>query len=243
VWSKGVQGTRSPKILLQTVFFYSGKIFCLRGMQEHQTLRFSQIVRSRDPDRYTYLEFGSKNHPGGVNDSSNGKTVSIVDNGSPYSHVALLDLYLSKVPRIDIENDNLFYLSPLPFTPLPFTPLRERSWYFSDPFSSKILAGLLKNMTTEAGLEGNFSNHSLRAKGATVLYDAGVAEGVIQKRTGHKSLDALRCYERTTMTQNLEVSNLLHQATAVLHGEDPEYTLTPDQLDQFLLPEYPSSFE
>ena len=185
-----------------------------------------------------YLEFGSKNHHGGVNDSSSGKMVTIVDNGSPYSHVAILDLYLEKVPRVDIENDNLFYLSPL-----PFTPLQERSWYFSDPFSFKALACLLKNMTTEAGLEGNFTNHSLRATGATVLYDAGIAESVIQKRTGHKSLDALRSYEWTTMTQNLEVSNLLHQATAVLHSEDPEYTLTPYQLEQFQLPEDSSSFE
>ena len=84
--------------------------------------------------------------------------MTIVDNGSPYSHVALLDLYLSKVPRAEIDNDNLFYLSPL-----PFTPLRELKWYFNDPFSSKLLSNLLKTMTTEAGLEGNFTNHSLRA--------------------------------------------------------------------------------
>ena len=81
-----------------------------------------------------YFEFGNKNHHGGVNDSSNGKTVIIVHNCSQFSHVACLDLYLAKVPWTDIDNDNLFYLSLL-----PFTPLRERSWYFSDPFSSKAL--------------------------------------------------------------------------------------------------------
>ena len=70
MWKKGVLGMHSPKVQLQTVFFYNGKNFCLRGMQEHQTLHFSQIVRSWNPDRYTYLEFGSKNHHGGVNDSS-----------------------------------------------------------------------------------------------------------------------------------------------------------------------------
>ena len=232
MWNKGALGMHSPKVLLQTVFFYNGKNFCLRGRQEHQTLRFSQIVRFSNPDRYTYFEFGSKNHHGGVNDSSHGKTVTIVDNGSPYSHVALLDLYLSKVPRAEIDNDNLFYLSPL-----PFTPLRELKWYFNDPFSSKLLSNLLKTMTTEAGLEGlgNFTNHSLRATGATLLYDAGIPEGVIQKRTGHKSLDALRCYERTTIGQNLEVSNLLHQATSLLYSEDHDLSLTPEQLEEFEL--------
>ena len=55
-------------------------------------------------------------------------------------------------------------------------------------------------MTAEASLEGNFTNHSLRATGATVLYDARIPEGVLQKWTGYKSLDMLRCYERTTLT-------------------------------------------
>ena len=92
-------------------------------------------------------------------------------------------------------------------------------------------------MTAEAGLEGNFTNHRLRATGTTVLYDAGIPEDIIQKRTGHKSLDALRCYERTTLTQNLEVSNLLHQATAVLPTEaDPEFSLSAEQLEQFGVP-------
>ena len=95
-------------------------------------------------------------------------------------------------------------------------------------------------MTAEAGLEGNFTNHSLRATGATVLYDAEIPEGVIQKRTGHKSLDTLRCYKRTTLTQNLEVSNLLHQATAVLDTEaNPEFSLTAEQVEQFEFEEDP----
>ena len=58
--------------------------------------------------------------------------------------------------------------------PLPFTPLQERSWYFNDLYSSKALSTLLKNMTVEADLEGNFTKHSLRATGATVLYDADI---------------------------------------------------------------------
>ena len=88
----------------------------------------------------------------------------------------------------------------------------------------------------EAGLGGNFKNHSLRSTGVTVLYDADIPEAVIQKHIGHKSLDVLRSYERTTMTQNLEVSNLLHHATAVSHSEDDQYILT-DQLGQFEHPE------
>ena len=45
---------------------------------------------------------------------------------------------------------------------------------------------------------------------------------LVLQRVGSRSVQATNrsmhwCYERTTMTQNLEVSNQLHQATAVLH--------------------------
>ena len=70
--------------------------------------------------------------------------------------------------------------------------------FFYDPLSLTKLKDLLKKMCKDAHMEGNFTNHSLRAIEATLLFDAGVPEMIIQKRTGHKSLDALRTYERVT---------------------------------------------
>lgn len=37
---------------------HNGKNFCLRGVQEHLSLRFNQLHRVTDPDRYIYTEFG-----------------------------------------------------------------------------------------------------------------------------------------------------------------------------------------
>ena len=54
------------------------------------------------------------------------------------------------------------------------------------------------------------TNHSLRASGTSELFMKGVPEKIIQERTGHKSLDALRCYERTTSSQIEAVSNVLN---------------------------------
>ena len=46
MWAKGVLGSSSPKVLLQTIFFLNGKNFCFRGRKEHHTLRLSQFVAS-----------------------------------------------------------------------------------------------------------------------------------------------------------------------------------------------------
>ena len=82
LWETGVTGIHSPQALLHAVFFYNGKYFYLWGIGEHQNLRFSQIAHT-SPTKYTYLEFGSKNHSGGVSNRSKGKVVSIVGTNSP----------------------------------------------------------------------------------------------------------------------------------------------------------------
>ena len=56
---------------------------------------------------------------------------------------------------------------------------------------------------------GKKTNHSLRVAGATSLFAAGVPERVIQGRTGHVSIEALRKYERVTENQELAVSKIL----------------------------------
>ena len=44
---------------------------------------------------------------------------------------------------------------------------------------------------------------------ASALFDAGVPEKIIQGRTGHKSTDGLRAYERVTEMQHEKVSKIL----------------------------------
>ena len=67
-------------------------------------------------------------------------------------------------------------------------------------------------MCKQAGIKGNKTNHSLRATGTTELYESGVPEKLIQERTGHRSLEALRVilYERTSILkqQNKAVSSI-----------------------------------
>ena len=45
------------------------------------------------------------------------------------------------------------------------------------------------------------SNHRLRVAGATCMWEANVQEKLIEEKTGHRSLEALRSYEHTSITQ------------------------------------------
>lgn len=118
-------------------------------------------------------------------------------------HVLLLDLYLSKLPAKAREAD-IFYLRPL--TQLPSDP--QKPWYAVSPCGENKLGSMVKEMFAEVGVCDK-TNHSLRATGATELYRANLPEKIIQQRTGHRCLKALRTYERTTSQQHLAVSRIL----------------------------------
>ena len=71
----------------------------------------------------------------------------------------------------------------------------------------------VKKLFTAAGMDGGYTNHSLRATAATRLFNSGIDEQLIMLRTGHSSVDAVRLYKRTN-------ERLLETTSAVLNGAD-----------------------
>ena len=90
----------------------------------------------------------------------------------------------------------------------------------------------------------------MRATGTTTLFDAGVPEALLQKRSGHKSSKALRVYERITPEQNLAVSKILHSETKISYKEakaasssnqqsfNPDLSYSAEDLEFFELLDY-----
>ena len=211
LWDAGVMSLDNPTGLLRATFFYNGKNFCLRGGMEHRNLKLSQIqkqtsmVDGRMINTYVYQEFGSKNNQGGFSSLNlQNKVVKQHESSSSRCHVKILDKYLQVLPAEAVDKD-VFYLKPLASVP----PNPDAPWFSSTPIGKNKLNVMVKEMCAEAGISGNFTNHSLRAYGATALFQAGVSEKLIQQCTGHRSLDALRHYERTSETQLLDVSNIM----------------------------------
>ena len=228
LWESGTIGVTNPLALVRAVFFYIGKTLCLRGGQEQRELKPSQFRREYNPDRYVYVENGSKNHPGrfGSGQQSN-KLVTLYSNKGfePQCVVFLIDFYLSKCPRP--AKTDAFYLRPLPKIPNN----HDSPWFSSVPLGKNKLAQFVKDMCNEANVGGNKTNHSLRATGATAMFSAGVPEKLIKSVTGHKSTKALKIYERPTVEQQQAVSKVL-----TVGGE-----YTPQPTKQLDLPRSPTT--
>ena len=154
-----------------------------------------------------YTENVSKNYQGGLAELRiENKIVPIYSTSKDHCHVQILDAYIKKLPN-EVKERKKIYARPL--TKLPLNP--DEPWFAAVPLGKNGLSTMLKDMCIEADIKGHKTNHSLRATGASELFEAGVPEKIIKERTGHRSLDALRCYEKTTCTQHNAVSSILCQ--------------------------------
>lgn len=80
------------------------------------------------------------------------------------------------------------------------------------------LNDMIKNICNETKLQGGYSNHSLHASGATKLFQHDTPEHIIQQFTGHRSVTALRQYEKVVDSNKRQHATFLwehHQMTSV----------------------------
>ena len=139
-----------------------------------------------------YVEDLSKNHPGGLK-GRRMKRKAVKHHANitkpQQCFVRLLRKYKEMCPT-DPKN-NAFYLQPL-------KKLTADRWFSREPLGHNKLSQTVKNMCSSAGIHGFRTNHSLRATSATRLFNAGADEQLIMERTGHRSVDGVRSYKRTS---------------------------------------------
>ena len=120
---------------------------------------------------------------------------------------------MSKCPKD--RPDGTFYLKPL-------NNPEDRCWFCKVPIGHNVLQQMIPNLFKAAGIEGHFTNHSLRATSATRLFEAGIDEQLIMQRTGHTST-AVRAYKRIGEKLKAVTSDALN--TALTAGEKEQDTM------------------
>ena len=68
-------------------------------------------------------------------------------------------------------------------------------WFTSIPVGHNKLGNVVSKMCKDADLEGQFSNHSLRAITATRGLEKGILDKLIMERTGHRDIRSLQRYQ------------------------------------------------
>ena len=98
LWKEGIMDVNTPTGLQNAAFFAVGKIFCLRGGQEHRGLQLSQLKRNEL--KHVYYENVSKNRNGSFKHLRvKNKTVPLYPTPEAVEccPVHILDKYISKL--------------------------------------------------------------------------------------------------------------------------------------------------
>ena len=113
---KGILSCHSPASLLNTIFYFNGRNFYLRGYQEHATLRFFlKSVASQILTVTCIMNTALKTILEELLIQLRDKIVPILATDTSRCHVAILDFYyFSKVPPLAIKSDSLFYMPLMP---------------------------------------------------------------------------------------------------------------------------------
>lgn len=205
IWQSGVLGVDDPVRLTKTLFFLNGLHFALRGGVEHAGMLLTQLqVAVRENEEcLVYKEATSKTNQGGLNDKRHKLVdrVYVPTEGNRICHLTAFKKFL-KVRPSGVER---FYLQPAKNWE------SNTVWFTSRPIGKNQLCKMMADITTDAGVP-KLTNHSLRATCATRLYQAGVDEQIIMERTGHRSVEGVRAYKRTSM-------NLIKTSSLVVDGK------------------------
>ncbi len=212
LWKKGLLGDATPQSLLDTIVFYNGLYFALRSGKEHRQLRRTpcQIELVERPGERPYLKYTedvSKNHPGGLKGRKVApKVVTHHANLDKQKRcfVRLFQRYRELCP--EDAPPHAFYLQP------SRTPTSS-CWYSKCPLGHTTLGKTVARLCKSAGIEGYKTNHSLRATATSRLYQSGVDEQLVMERTGHRSLEGVRSYKRTSDAQREALSDILNGGT------------------------------
>jgi hypothetical protein len=86
---------------------------------------------------------------------------------------------------------------------------------------------MIKTMCSSAGISGKKTNHSLRLFGVSSMFEENIPEKIIQERSGHRSITALRVYEKTTHQQMIEISRVLMPSSSTNLGQQTSEVLGP----------------
>ena len=81
-------------------------------------------------------------------------------------------------------------------------------WYCETPLGINKVRSVVSDMLKHAGLDGFFTNHSLRRMAATRLFRPGANVKLIKEITGHVS-NAVEKYEITSDKQRMELSSII----------------------------------
>ena len=237
LWENDILGEQNPDQLRNTVLYMLGVNCALRAGDEHYGLRRpgvdcnSQLTFEENSMNVKCLVYRedrvTKTNRGGLRDMKKERKIVWIKPNKEVKRcpVRLVGKYLSLVPKKGSKPN--FYLHSMK-RPTP------TCWYNTCPLGINKVRSAVSQMLKDAGLDGFFTNHSLRRTAATRLFRAGKDVKLVKEITGHVS-NAVEKYEITSDQQRMELSSIIQGEQNVVESvndvQDVEKLEKKEQVD------------
>ena len=212
VYESGVFSTDHPKSLLNKVFLEIMLCFCRHGRQNLRHLKRSDVVLKTDS---TETKFESKvndeltkNHR---EDDGAEEGGIMYATGGPFCPVASFEKYLQ---HLNPQNEFLFQPPKKKLTP------DSDVWYDNMVVGESSLGEMMKQISKQARLSKDYTNHSIRATAVTIIDKSGFESRHILSLSGHRSESSIRSYSKTDESETLTAG-----AVSEVSAERPESQL------------------
>lgn len=209
LWIDGHLGVEKPEQLLRTILYLIGLHFGLRARKEHRQLRFgenSQFTLYTDRvtknDVLRYTENCQKTRNGGLYERNiEPKIVERFETEEPYNIVKIFKIYCDHRPKHG-KNVSNFYLQAL-------EQPKGHIWYKDQPVGENKIGKMTKELFEGAGIDGHFTNHSLRRSKVTRMFQAGAQKDEVKKESGHRSDNGVFGYREFSRTEKIGFQMML----------------------------------
>jgi hypothetical protein len=175
--------------------------FAKRGRENISEMKKNDItIKEENGFRRVYLKDSlTKNHRG--QDFCQSTNALIMETKNVDCPVKIITTYLS---HLHPKNEFLWQ------RPLSQYRDDEPIWFCNQKIGVNTVGQMMPNISSLLGLSKRYTNHSIRATAITILGQS-YQDTEIQAVSGHKSLNCLGIYKRTSTTVLENMSNTLHE--------------------------------
>ncbi|XP_071135474.1 uncharacterized protein KIAA1958-like [Mytilus edulis] len=193
----------TPTGLANKVQFDIRLFFCRRGIENmHSMTKCTFTIKTDIKTGLKYVTKAkdelTKNHR-----ESDKELVSGVMPESPGSVYCPVASYENYIRRLHPSNDRLWQ------KPLDSFSTEADVWYCNMPLGEKKLSTFMSELSKKCKLSIVYTNHSIRATGATVLSQNMYGSAQIMAVTGHKSVQSLTTYLRVDTNEKIKMGKTL----------------------------------
>lgn len=208
LWKYGQLGDRTPRSLVNTIWWIVVQHFGLRGRELHHQLEISEFAIQTDEKYRKYIQFNegpSKTRQGGLNFKPRQIYPRMYETGGGRCPLRFFETYVSKRPNLN-RNTGPLYLAPID------NPKNDDIWYKNMRIGVHTINNIMKNMVINSPLADSnkkMTNHSARKTIVSKLRAAGFAKCEIKNITGHRNVEGLDPYDEGNSDQLQHMSSVI----------------------------------